>query len=103
MTIIYPPTIVTHPATQNQFTGLNVDLNVEANGTMPFTYQWQRADSNGTWHDLIGATEDTYTLQNVQLSDTGSFRVIVSNFLATPPVSPPRSPYCKSRPSPPIR
>src|SRR5262249_16680118 len=60
----------------NQFTtvGNTVRFNVTAAGTSPLSYQW----SFGT-NILVGATSSTLTLTNVQLSDAGTYSVIVSN------------------------
>lgn len=47
---------------------------VAASGSPTLTYQWQRNNVN-----IAGATSDTLTLTNVQLTQSASFRVIVSN------------------------
>ena len=44
-------------------------------GDGPFTYQWQRSGTN-----LVGATAATYTLDNVALTDAGSYAVVVASF-----------------------
>lgn len=77
-----PPVAVTitrHPAPQTVFAGQPVTFTVQASGSAPFTYQWQR---NAT--DIPGASEASFTLDPATSADQGaSFRVRVSN-VATP-------------------
>jgi hypothetical protein len=55
--------------------GGTATFTVEASGTTPFSYRWQR---NGT--TISGATGTSYSRNNVQLTDNGArFRVIVTN------------------------
>src|SRR6185436_1734153 len=52
-----------------------VVFTVGQSGTPPFSFQWQR---NGV--PVPDATNSTYTLSNVQLTDSGAaFRVVVGN------------------------
>ncbi|HKQ75856.1 MAG TPA: pectinesterase family protein [Blastocatellia bacterium] len=69
-----PPSITTQPASQTAPVGSNVTFSVVANGTAPLGYQWKK---NGS--DIPGATGATLTLTNVQLTDAGSYSVVVSN------------------------
>jgi uncharacterized repeat protein (TIGR03803 family) len=69
-----PPQITLQPQSQNVLTGSNVTFTVTANGTAPLSYQWQK---NGT--NIAGATTTTFTLTNVQLSDSGTYSVHVTN------------------------
>jgi outer membrane protein assembly factor BamB len=68
------PFIVTHPADHNATVGDNVSFTVDANGTAPFTYQWQK---DGV--DLNSSTTATLTLNGVQPANAGTYRVKVSN------------------------
>jgi hypothetical protein len=55
--------------------GESATFEVEASGTPPLTYQWQRDGE-----DIDGADEASYTLDDAQLSDDGAeFSVVVSN------------------------
>ena len=69
------PTITAQPVDQNATVGSSVSFTVEANGTDPLAYQWQK---NGV--DINGSTAATLTLYNVQLADNNSsYRAVVSN------------------------
>jgi hypothetical protein len=73
------------PGISTQPTNLTVTVNgmavfyVAATGTPPLSYQW---NFNGT--NIAGATNATLTINNVQLSDSGStFSCLVSNAYGT--------------------
>jgi len=68
------PTITTSPVDQSVASGANVTFTASASGTPPLFYQW---NLNGT--DIAGATDTTYTRQNVQSVDAGTYSVVVSN------------------------
>ena len=68
------PVITTHPVTQSAPVGSAVTFSVSARGTPPLRYQWRR---NGT--NLSGANSATLVLPNVQLSQGGSYSVVVTN------------------------
>lgn len=55
-------------------TGGTVRISVSSDGTGPFRYQWRK---NGV--EIPGATSATYTFANAQLSDSGSYSVLVTN------------------------
>lgn len=78
-----PPTITTQPAAQSVGVGSSVTFTVAASGTSPFTYQWHKDGA-----DLTGATAATLTLNNVQLTDAGSYSVTVTNSLGSADSSP---------------
>jgi hypothetical protein len=71
---ITPPSITTQPASQTEPAGSNVTFSVVASGTAPLSYQWKKDGA-----DISGATSSTLTLTNVQLTDAGSYSVVVSN------------------------
>ena len=69
------PTITTHPLSVTARPGTAATFSVDAAGTAPLRYQWQR---NGV--NISGATARTYTVSPVAAVDNGArFRVIVSN------------------------
>jgi glucose/arabinose dehydrogenase len=70
-----PPAIASHPGNQTVSVGQSATFTVSATGTGPFTYQWQR---NNT--DIPGATNQSYNTGAVTLADNGAqFRCRVSN------------------------
>ncbi|MFL6333458.1 MAG: immunoglobulin domain-containing protein [Pyrinomonadaceae bacterium] len=69
-----PPSITTQPVSQTVSAGANVSFTVAAEGTAPLSYQWQK---NGS--PINGATASTLNLTNVQGTDSGSYRAVVSN------------------------
>ncbi|WP_040550647.1 LamG-like jellyroll fold domain-containing protein [Pedosphaera parvula] len=69
------PSIVSQPRSQTVTVGTNVTFSVVAAGTAPFSYQWISNDTNV----LVGATNSSLVLSNVQLVASGTYSVIVSN------------------------
>ena len=69
------PTITTQPSSQTVIAGQPATFSVQAAGTSPLTYQWQKNSSA-----ISGATSATYTTPATTSADSGSkFTVIVSN------------------------
>jgi pectate lyase len=68
------PTITTQPASQSANVGDNVVFTVDASGTAPFGYQWQKDGST-----IPGATGPSLALSNIQLADAGDYSVEISN------------------------
>jgi uncharacterized repeat protein (TIGR03803 family) len=70
-----PPAVVTQPVSQNAPVGGMACFRVSGGGPGPLTYSWQR---NGA--SLAGATFPSYTVTNVQASDSGAqFSCMISN------------------------
>jgi Lysophospholipase L1 and related esterases len=74
LTVWIPPSISSPPQSQTNVVGTSAAFNVTANGTPPLNFQWQL---NGV--SIAGATGATFTIGNVQPSDTGSYAVVVTN------------------------
>ncbi len=70
----FAPEIVVQPLAQSQVAGLDAMFNIVAQGTAPLNYQWQ---FNGT--ELVGATNRTLIVSNIQSGVLGEYRVIVTN------------------------
>ena len=70
----FAPVITTQPVTQSAPVGSDVTFSVGASGTPPLTYQWRLNDTN-----LPGANSAMLVLPNVQLSQGGSYSVVVAN------------------------
>ncbi len=68
------PVIVTQPLSNAAFVGGAVTISAVASGTPVLTYQWQK---NGI--AIGGATSASLTLSNIQLSDAGSYALVVTN------------------------
>jgi uncharacterized repeat protein (TIGR01451 family) len=68
------PVITMPPSNQVVAVGANTAFNVTATGTAPLAFQWQFAGTN-----IDGATFSTLSLTNVQLSQAGSYMIIVTN------------------------
>ena len=68
-----PPTL---PVTANDVVGSQVTFTAAFPSGM--TYQWQKI-SGGVTNNISGATNVTLTLNNLQLTDTASYQLVVSN------------------------
>lgn len=68
------PQISTEPTIDTVSIGDSLIFTVIATGTTPLSYQWQKEGSN-----LAGQTSSSYIVDSVVMSDTGNYRVIVSN------------------------
>jgi uncharacterized repeat protein (TIGR02543 family) len=74
-----PPSITQQPANQAVLVGGTASFSVTATGSLPLNYFWMR---NGAF--IAGATNSTYTTNNVQLTDSGAqFSCVVSNAYGT--------------------
>jgi len=82
------PVFVTLPFNGTSEAGSTAVLSVLVGGTEPFTYQWQL---NGT--NILGGTNATLTLTNVQYLQSGNYTVVVSNELGQATSPPPDSPF----------
>jgi Metallo-peptidase family M12B Reprolysin-like len=71
------PVINTQPVTQNVCAGGTATFTVAATGASG--YQWQLStDGGNTFNNIAGATTATYSIPNVQLSNNGRYRSIVT-------------------------
>lgn len=69
-----PPAIVTQPQSQTNNQGNAATFTVAASGARPLVYQWR---FNGA--DISGATASSYTKNNIQPADAGSYSVFITN------------------------
>jgi endonuclease/exonuclease/phosphatase family metal-dependent hydrolase len=72
------PTITTQPVSVTVTEGANATFGAVASGTSPFTYQWV---FNGTL--IPDATNASLLLTNVSVSQSGAYRLTVSNPIGT--------------------
>mgnify|MGYP000712846857 CR=1 FL=1 len=70
--------ITSHPADKTVCEGEEANFSVSATGEGTLNYQWQ-TDASGSWEDISGAENDTYTIPEVSNSNSGQYRVEVSN------------------------
>ena len=75
------PEITHQPEDREVRGGEDAKFSVEANGTMPLNYQWQRKGlDNAAFRDIPGAIKPTYAVDPTSWADNGAlFRVIVKN------------------------
>jgi hypothetical protein len=74
VSVAAPVSIVLQPAGFTSLVGGTTTLSVTAAGTGPLAYQWRKSGVN-----LTGKTGASLVLSQVQLSDAGSYDVVVSN------------------------
>jgi hypothetical protein len=65
----------TAPESFTAYVGQKVELKVTAQGTAPFTYAWYKGANV-----ITAATTDTLLFNGIQLTDAGSYKVVLSNF-----------------------
>jgi hypothetical protein len=68
------PAIVTQPANQTLLEGATATFTVTATGFPPLSYQWTDYATN-----IANATNASLTLSNVQITNDGTYAVIISN------------------------
>ncbi|TAK93837.1 MAG: tandem-95 repeat protein, partial [Verrucomicrobia bacterium] len=71
---VLPPVITTQPTNLTVYVSSNATFTVAASGTAPLRYQWFFSSS-----PLTGQTSSTLALRSVQLSNAGSYFVVVTN------------------------
>lgn len=70
----YAPELISHPSSQNQLQQKSVILSVSAGGGGTLTYQWKK---DGV--DIPNSNSENLKLSNLQLTDAGSYTVVVTN------------------------
>ena len=73
-----PVSITTQPLAKTVNPGSAIALSVVAAGTSPLTYQWRKDGVN-----IDGATQATFNIASANLSDVGSYSVVVSNVVGS--------------------
>jgi hypothetical protein len=66
--------ITVQPRSQVGFWGTSITLSTSAAGSPPLSYQWQK---DGV--PIIGATETSLVLTNLQMTDGGGYTAVVTN------------------------
>ena len=76
------PSITTEPAGGAVFTTLgSFSFSVAATGTLPLAYQWQynTVSNQATAANIAGATNASFTLSNLSVTNTGWYDVLITN------------------------
>src|SRR6185369_10667181 len=72
--------IASQPQSRTNSAGATATFTVKATGSAALKYQWQFNGSDLTNAvDVSGATSNVLSLANVQLADSGSYAVVVTN------------------------
>ena len=76
-----PPRITIHPhGVKDAVPGNQVEFTIQATGTKPLKYQWERKVGDGNDVErILGENSSTLTIPSVQKSDEGSYCCTVSN------------------------
>jgi hypothetical protein len=72
-----PLSILSPPSSPTTGAGTNVNLSVEVSGSGPISYAWQFNGAN-----ILGATNSTLAVSNMQSSMAGTYTVVVSNLIS---------------------
>jgi hypothetical protein len=73
-----PPSIDVQPASQAASLGATVTFSAQVSGSAPLVYQWRTNNL-----PIPGATQDHYTITNVQFSDANNYSLYVTNAFGT--------------------
>ncbi len=74
ITVLTPPSILSHPSSATVVLGKGGTLAVSVSGSEPITYQWRKDGS-----PIAGATGNVFALTSVQTTDAGSYSVVATN------------------------
>ena len=80
LSVLYrvPPFFTQQPQAQSAATNDTVMFSVAAGGDQPLKYQWRKNGGN-----LVGATNDSYTITNVTPGRGGYYSVVVANVVGS--------------------
>ncbi len=78
-----PPVITQQPMSLTVRQGDSATFSVRAAGTEPLSYQWRFGIPGSGGGDIPGATAASLTRTNVQLTNAGNYRVIISSVSGT--------------------
>jgi len=74
LNLLYPPAVTTQPIGGNVAAGTSFNLFTTVSGTAPFAWQWRK---DGT--PVLGSTGTNYLVNSAQITDAGSYDVVVTN------------------------
>jgi len=74
----------TTPNPASQYVGQSVTFYSTFNGNHPITNQWQVSeDAGNTFQDIAGATNTAFTLNNLQITNSGEYRLVAGNAIGS--------------------
>ncbi len=79
LALLTAPAITAQPTNQTVLQGSNAVFSVTATGTAPLNYQWRLNTTNL----LIGATNSSLIVTNVQSANAGNYSVVVTNVVGS--------------------
>jgi hypothetical protein len=72
------------PLSTNEYVGQSITYTVAFVGNSPITNQWQfSTDLGATFQNILDATNATFTLSDLQLTNAGEYRCVASNALGS--------------------
>ena len=75
-----PPSFSEHPHDQVVTEGGQATFEVEADGDLPLTYQWQVKKGSGAWENILNATSASHTASEVTSAMNGwQYRCVATN------------------------
>lgn len=81
-----PPIITLQPVSQTVTPGASATFSVDAVGSLPLFFQWQKNGTNLTdGSNVSGSAADVLTLSNLLEPDSGTYAVVVSNAFGSVP------------------
>jgi plastocyanin len=85
LTVQFPPTVTTNPASQTVSAGNPVTFTAAATENPTPTVQWQvSTDGGATYTDIAGATSTTFTITGTTASQNGyRYRAVFTNGLGS--------------------
>ncbi|MGB7770181.1 MAG: SBBP repeat-containing protein [Verrucomicrobiia bacterium] len=90
LTVLTFPTILAEPTNQAVGIGSAATFAVNAVGTVPLGYQWQKNGNNlGESGHTVGTTSSALTINNAQMPDDAGYSVIITNSVGSVTSSPP--------------
>lgn len=78
LTVADPPAVTNNPVSRSVPLGLPTAFSASGTGTPPLSYQWR---FNGA--DIPKATSTTYSISSINLTNLGSYTLVISNIAGT--------------------
>ncbi len=83
----FAPSVTAHPKNQYALAGSTISLRATVGGSGPLSYQWQLNGVNVNTlpnsANYVGANSNVLTIANISASETGTYRLVVTNLQGT--------------------